>query len=275
MKSLLVPMMLGRVERTAAEAACAMAEDGGGAVEVLVGLNAVSPLVTGWEYFPAGMYDTLDETTRAAAQALAADVRLSMVSEEAEHHVRVAGSFWQTPAEQALSSARIADLIVLGKPRKPSDPDDRLFASLLLNSGRPVLVVPEARVQRPRFRRVVIAWKASREAARAVRDAMPLLEGAEKIDVVGIAEGERADLSPPDAELLQHLGAHGLATATVQRLAAGELSTGAKILQFAQVVAADLIVAGGYGHARAAEQVFGGVTRTLYRESPVAVFFSH
>lgn len=274
MKNFLVPMMVGRVERAAAEAACVLAEGHDGRVEVVVGLNAVSPLVAGWEYFPAGMYDTLDETTRAAAEALAADTRLAMVSEEVEHRVRVAGSFWQTPAEQALSFARMADLVVLGKAREPKDPDSRLFASLLLNSGRPVLVVSEARVQRPRFRRVVIAWKPSREAARAVHDAMPLLRRADKIDVIGVAEGERVDLSPPDSELLRHLQTHGV-TATVQRLAAGERSTAAKILEFAQVAAADLIVAGGYGHARAAEQVFGGVTRTLYKKSPIPVFFSH
>lgn len=274
MKNFLVPMMVGRVERAAAEAACVLAEAHEGRVDVVVGLSAVSPLVTGWEYFPAGMYDTLNETTRAAAEALAADARLAMAAEEAEHRVRVSGSFWQTPSEQSLTYARMADLIVSGRPREPSDADSRLFASLLLNSGRPVLVVPEARAQRPRFRRVVIAWKASREAARAVHDAMPLLERADKIDVVGVAEGERADLSPPDADLLRHLEAHGL-KATFQRQAAGEHSTGETILQFAQVAAADIIVAGGYGHARAVEQVLGGVTRTLYKKSPIPVFFSH
>ncbi len=277
LKNLLVPMMLGRVERAAAQAACVLAERHGARVDVLVGLSAVSPLVVGWEYFPAGMYDTLDETARAAADALARDAGELLAGETAERVVEVARSFWLTPAEQSLARARISDLVVLGRSPEPQDAEARLFASLLLGSGRPLLLVPPDEGRRPDFERVVVAWKPTREAARAVHDALPLLRTAHAIDVLTMtgANEQQAETAKEGAQsLLRHLEAHGLKAAHVQQ-ERGDGSTGDRILEYAQARRADLIVAGGYGHARAIEQVFGGVTHSLFRRSRIPVLLSH
>lgn len=273
-RQILVPVMLGRPEFDAARLACAIAAGEQGAVDVLVGMSAVSPMVAGWDYFPAGVYDTLDEATTAAADKLADEMREALKDQEAIHEVRVAGAFWMTPAEQARAHAHVCDLIVLGRPSAPTDADDRLFAALLLGSGRPVLTAPSGMPHPSRAERVLVAWKPSREAARAVHDALPLLESARHVEVLTVAGmgGDRPD--PSRGEFAEHLRAHGI-DALFGSEARGDRSTGQAILQHARKSRADLIVAGGYGHAKAVEQVFGGVTRVLYRQSPIPVLFSH
>jgi nucleotide-binding universal stress UspA family protein len=274
MKTILVPMMLGRLDAGAIEAAVALADVLEARVDVLVGLSAVSPLTAGWDYFPASPYDTLDEAAKAAADAMAADA--SRLLPDARHAVRVAGAFWLTPAEQTLAAARTADLIVLGRPARAIEADDRLFASTLLDAGRPVVVVPEAAKGRVAVGRVIVAWRPTREATRALHDAIPLLQRAQSVRIVrllGVAEEGDAAIGV-DQELVRHLERHGVRP-EFSCLPHRDAPKGERILAFARETAADLIVAGGYGHPRAFEHVFGGVTRTLLRESPVPVFFSH
>ncbi len=274
MKSLLVPMMMGRFERAAVELAGALASRHGGMVDVLVGLSAVSPLAGGWDYLPASPYDTLDEAAQAAAEALAADAAPILAG--VPHSVRVAGAFWLTPSEQTLAAAAAADLIVLGRPKAPLDADDRLFGATLLGAGRPVLLVPESAGQGLDLRHVAVAWRPGREAARAVHDAIPLLRAAQSVRIVrilGVAE-QADDAGGADAVLLAHLERHGIRP-QFECVPAADAAKGERILEFAQAMAADLIVAGGYGHPKAYEQVFGGVTRALLRKSPTPVLFSH
>lgn len=274
MKTLLVPMMLGRLDAGAIEAAVALADVLDARVDVLVGLSAVSPLTAGWDYFPASAYDTLDEAAKATAEAMAADA--SRLLPGTRHAARVAGAFWLTPAEQTLAAARTADLIVLGRPSQAIEADDRLFASTLLGAGRPVVVVPEAAKGRAAFARVVVAWRPTREATRAVHDAIPLLQRARSVQIVhllGVAEEGNA-ATGLDQALVRHLERHGVRP-EFSCLSHKDASKGERILAFAHEAGADLIVAGGYGHPRAFEHVFGGVTRTLLRRSPVPVLFSN
>lgn len=276
LKSLLVPLMLGTVDDKALDLACALAERLGGFVTTLVGLNAVSPMVGGWEYFPAGMYDTLDETAKAAAQAMAARVVDRLKDHLVAQDVRVAGSFWLTPAEQAIAHARLADLVVLGRSAKAQEPEKRLFGNLLLGAGRPMLVVPPTVDATAGFDRIVVAWKPTREAARALHDAMPFLHRAKAIDLLTVAD--RDDRPPEweheDADLLDYFAKHGLVVNQVRR-SRGDASSGDEIMRYAARADIDLIVAGGYGHVRAAEQVFGGVTRSLHEKTTIPVLFSH
>jgi nucleotide-binding universal stress UspA family protein len=276
LKSVLVPLVLGRIERDALRAACAICERFGARLTALVGLSATSPLMGGWEYFPAGMYDTLDETAKAAANALAEEVREYLAQESASCEVRIAESFWLTPAEQSILHARVCDQVVLGRSTQPRDPEKRLFASVLFGSGRPLLVVPPSAGQDHRLDHVVIAWKPTREAARALHDALPFLHQARQIDLltVGAAAAQESRMEAVDADVLRLFAQHGLQVRPVG-IARGDVSSGQEILDFARRERAELIVAGGYGHSRAAEQVFGGVTRTLFEQSPIPVLFSH
>lgn len=274
MRSILVPMMQDRFEQAAVEAASALASRHEGRVDVLVGLSAVSPLAAGWDYFPANPSDAVNEAAKAATEAIAADALLAL--EGVRHTVRIASAFWLGPAEQTLAGARTADLVVLGRPKKPRAADDQLFAATLLGAGRPVMVVPESARGRLGFERVVVAWRPTREATRAIHDAIALLQRARSVRIVRIedAADEANGHAGADQELLEHLKRHALQPELTSLPREGA-SNGERILQFARDIGAELIVSGGYGHSKEFEHVFGGVTRTLLLESTVPVLFSH
>ncbi|MBN8909554.1 MAG: universal stress protein, partial [Rhodospirillales bacterium] len=121
-----------------------------------------------------------------------------------------------------------------------------------------------------------VAWNASREAARAVNDALPLLEGAKLVTVVAInpRQGIGGHGDVPAADIVLHLARHGV-KAEAAHTVANDISDGEALLSYAADLGVDLIVAGAYGHSRAREMVFGGVTRTLLSEMTVPVFLSH
>ena len=180
------------------------------------------------------------------------------------------------PVTTALHG-RYADLVVVGQPNpyEPSD-GDPITVSTVMTAGRPVLAVPFAGDFPVIGEHVLIAWNASREAARAVNDALPLIGQAKKVTVLAINPqsgiGGHGDV--PAADISLHLARHGL-KAEAAHTVAKDISDGEALLSYAADIGADLIVAGAYGHSRARELVFGGVTRTLVAEMTVPVLFSH
>ncbi|HEX3400407.1 MAG TPA: universal stress protein [Acetobacteraceae bacterium] len=181
------------------------------------------------------------------------------------------------PPTMVALHGRYADLIVVGQPN-PYEPQDgdAITVTAVMTSGRPVLAVPFAGDFPTIGERVLVAWNASREAARAVNDAMPLLAGAKQVTVLAINPqrgiGGHGDV--PAADIALHLARHGL-KAEAAHTVAKDISDGEALLSYAADIAADLIVAGGYGHSRARELVFGGVTRTLIAEMTAPVLLSH
>ncbi|HXZ00427.1 MAG TPA: universal stress protein [Stellaceae bacterium] len=182
-------------------------------------------------------------------------------------------------ADTVALHARYADLAVVGQ----HDPDDttlssaaQVAASTLLASGRPVLIVPYIGAIATLGQTVLVGWKSSREAARAINDALPLLRQARSVTVLAInpEQGIGGDGDVPAADIALHLARHGVKAAAAHTVAA-EISAGDALLNHADEIGADLIVAGGYGHARLREFVFGGVTRTLLTTMTVPVFLSH
>ncbi|MGE0222574.1 MAG: universal stress protein [Acetobacteraceae bacterium] len=173
--------------------------------------------------------------------------------------------------------ARYADLTVAGQPGPEGDPRaEDIITTPLMTAGRPVLAVPYAGEFQAVGDRVLVAWNASREATRAVHDAMPLLEMAKHVMVLAVnpRHGIQGHGDVPAADLALHLARHGV-RAEAAHTVANDIPDGEALLSYAADVSADLIVAGGYGHSRAREMVFGGVTRTLMREMTVPVLFSH
>ena len=174
--------------------------------------------------------------------------------------------------------ARCADLVVVGQ----EDPDgDRTGVSgvveqTLFTSGRPVLVVPFAGRFETVGHRVLIGWKASREAARAVNDALPLIAQAEAATVLAVSprSGLEGHGGEPGADIALHLARHGIKV-EVQHTVEPEISDADAILNAAADLSADLLVVGAYGHSRLREMVLGGVTRTLLRHMTVPVLMSH
>jgi nucleotide-binding universal stress UspA family protein len=137
---------------------------------------------------------------------------------------------------------------------------------VVIESGKPALVVPctEVTVQREGFGTVLVAWKESREAARALSAAMPLLLRADAVHVAldgGVAEAQRA-------LLLRFLQSHGV-EAQVHAVSGPSAQAGAGLLSRAATLNADLMVMGCYGHSRGRELVLGGATRTVLHEMTI------
>ncbi len=275
-KDILVPLLLGDSHEAAVASACAIATGPGAHVAALVGVSMVTPIATAWGYYPVGVYETLDEVANATTKALAEAVEQRLARETVSHEVRRSDSLWLTSAELGALHAHYSDLVVLGVGRPLRDADRRLFAGLLLDGGRPVLVVPAGAPMSGPSRHAVVAWKSSAEAARAVHDAMPLLMGAGSVDVLVVERepGDETGREIAGSDIAGHLARHGLTINVVPR-AYTPPSTGQSILAYAQACGADLIVAGGYSRPRALEQVFGGVTRSLLEHATMPVLFSH
>jgi nucleotide-binding universal stress UspA family protein len=181
------------------------------------------------------------------------------------------------PAAAVQLSARYADLVVAGQPEAEDEGDLRGLADeLVFSAGRPVLFVPYAGRFPALGKRVLVAWDTGREAARAVTDALPLLQRAEAVEVCAFdpERGRRGHGELPGADIGLYLARHGVKV-TVARQSGARYDVGSQILSRAADVGADLVVMGAYGHARVRELVLGGVTRTMLEAMTVPVLMSH
>jgi hypothetical protein len=176
------------------------------------------------------------------------------------------------PLSFVLRHAARAGLVVTGRPG--TDAATRAFAAdpgdLAMDLGRPLLVVPSG-IDHLEGRRVAIGWRNTREARRAVGDALPFLRLASKVVVCTVDEGGDCCDGGPLIRYLEGLGIH----ATPDRRPACGASTAEALVDLACEHAADLLVVGAYGHSRLREWVFGGVTRDLLQGSPICCLLSH
>ena len=171
--------------------------------------------------------------------------------------------------------ARIADLVVIGQHASSRD----VYSSLdpggaILRMGRPTLVVPEE-VSVLRADHIVIGWRDTREARRAVRDALPFFREATRVSIVEIcAPGEEGAAQENMNEVVRYLNRHRIIGGP--RVILHRDGSGAALLiRLAQDEGADLLVTGAYGHSRLGEWIFGGVTRELLATSPICCLMSH
>jgi nucleotide-binding universal stress UspA family protein len=181
-------------------------------------------------------------------------------------------------ADPALH-ARYADLTILGQRNRDSDEAALTRPSpeaVTLASGRPILIVPYAGQFAGIGRSVLVAWNASREATRAVADAIPLLAGAEEVTVMIVdpQPGSEQGGDLPGADIAVHLARHGV-TAQVEHTVAAGVPVGEVILSRAADLGADLLVMGAYGHSRARELLLGGATRSILASMTIPVLMSH
>jgi nucleotide-binding universal stress UspA family protein len=171
-----------------------------------------------------------------------------------------------------VTYAQAVDLVVA--PRgKADDPSPRtLIETVLLESGRPVLIPSTKTPSATRSDTVAIGWKPEPHCARAVAAAMPFITGAKKTVVLCVDEG---DTDPHEAaeRLVHGLAWHGV-SATIERLKPGSDGTAASLLAGA-ARKAGLLVMGGYGHTRLREWVFGGFTQRALAEAPLPVLMMH
>jgi nucleotide-binding universal stress UspA family protein len=182
------------------------------------------------------------------------------------------------PARFVLAQARCADIVVSGG-QSPAFSDAFALASpkdLVMQAGRPLLVVPD-HVNRLDLRSIMVAWKDTPEARRAVADALPMLRKARDVAIVEIPEhgDDRSAAMVRVADVAAWLARNGvIATARVPEAAANEPAA-IQLERIAGDVGAGLIVAGAYGHSRFRELILGGVTEYLVTQSARSVLLSH
>jgi nucleotide-binding universal stress UspA family protein len=206
------------------------------------------------------------------------------------------------PAAALVAEARGADLLVVSQPdpQRPDGTRPGFAGRVLVESSCPVLFVPHVdwsgALAAPRAgfgERVLVAWSDTRESARALRDALPLLARAKHVALVGFVhatdgEDALAEAGGPMRAAVAHLRRHGVTAEgtlrpsrepslgeRLRRAWIPDASVGEALLSHAADIDADLVVMGGFGHARAWELVLGGVTRTLLQTMTVPVLMSH
>ncbi len=187
---------------------------------------------------------------------------------------------WRTaldfPGDALAREARCADLVIMDQQVRGRYDAYRTLDSreVLLKLGRPALLVAPG-VASVRAEHVVVAWKDTREARRAVVDAMPFLRTARRVSVVEVCDrSEERSVSNRITDVVRHLAWHGV-TADARPILHRAKSEANLLFQFALDEGSDLLVAGAYGHSRLGEWIFGGMTREILASSPLCCLMSH
>jgi nucleotide-binding universal stress UspA family protein len=231
--------------------------------------------VSGTGYIPAEVIETQQADNDAATKfALdrfgAATARAGLSCESLTLTTSLAGA-----GEQFARIARRFDLAVVGQAdSETSTVEDIIAETTLFDSGRPIVVVPYIQKAPLKLDNVMVCWDGSRQAARAIGDAMPLLEKAGRVEIVIIADEHGKQDEIAGADMGQHLARHGL-TVDVHRIARGDVEVADALLSHAADSGADFMVMGGYGHSRLREFVLGGVTRSILRSMTLPTLLSH
>jgi nucleotide-binding universal stress UspA family protein len=186
-------------------------------------------------------------------------------------------------AEGYLSSvlreqSKYADLMILGQDH-PDDPENvchDLADTLLVDGAAPCMVIPHSGNIPIPGKRILLAWNASRESARALREAMPFLMQAETVVVLESEASETGPATdhPEESAISRYLSSHGIKSVSIGVGSFGVSPSEAIIAQCAEMDA-DLIVMGAYGHTRLREIILGGVTRDLLLRAPVPLLLAH
>ena len=177
--------------------------------------------------------------------------------------------------EQFGRIARRFDLAVVGQAEpETSTIDDIIAETTLFESGRPMIVVPYIQRTPLKLDNVMVCWDGSRQAARAIGDAMPLLAKAGKVEIVIIADEPGKEDEIAGVDMGQHLARHGLKV-DLERIPRGDVDVADALLSYAADSGADFLVMGGYGHSRLREFVLGGVTRSILRSMTVPTLMAH
>jgi nucleotide-binding universal stress UspA family protein len=231
--------------------------------------------VSGAGYVPAEVIETQERDNAAATKSaidrfIAATTRAGITAEP----LTLSTSFGGV-GEQFGRFARRFDLSIVGQAEPATSAVEEIIAeAALFESGRPVIVVPYIQKAALKLDRVMVCWDGGRAAARAIADAMPLLERAGRVEVVIVANDRGKQDEIEGADMAQHLARHGL-NVEVKRTVAADVDVADVILSHAADTGSDFIVMGGYGHSRLREFVLGGVTRSIFRAMTVPVLMSH
>ncbi|WP_064747009.1 universal stress protein [Lysobacter antibioticus] len=265
-KSLLLPLVDRDGDTDALDLAVRLAAFHGAQLSVLVMIDLPPPVVDPWGLMP-------DPVTAQSH----ADLRERLAAETIDWEARTVEAMSVGAPRAAARESFDCDLVVLGGAigdTVESTVPREYFSSLLLEAGCPVLVVPPRCAPEVPTRCITVAWQPTREAARAVRAALPLLRAAKTVDVLAIDDGKTPDAEPSGRRLIGYLRRHGVEASWVAR-PAGEETVATRVLQYARHSRSQLLVVGGYGHSRLREWALGGVTRELLIGADQPVLYAH
>ncbi|ALN84785.1 universal stress family protein [Lysobacter capsici] len=276
-KNLMIPMTGTEGDVGALDVAMALARLHAAHLSVLEMVDLPMPLAHPWGLIPdsisAGIHDSLRERGRENLEKLKQQLAGESISSEA----RLVEALYTESPRLAAREAFDADLVVVagsvGDTVEAIVPHD-YFVALLLESGRPLLVIPPRCVATIPMKRIAIAWQPTRESTRAVHDALPFLKDAERVDVLIIHGDDTPDVEPSGRRMVKCLARHGVDAYLVSRPTLGQ-TVATAILQYTREMRADVLVAGGYGHSRLREWALGGVTRELLIATDLPMLFGH
>jgi nucleotide-binding universal stress UspA family protein len=169
--------------------------------------------------------------------------------------------------------ARLHDLSVCGRPRSADIWSTELAETLLLSSGRPVIVVPDGFAPDRASKTVIVAWDGSAVAARAVGGATPFIDRAGQVEIVSVLGDRHSEDRVAGADLAPMLAHHGVKVSVTDL--PYTRGTGKAIADHAASVRAEMVVMGGYAHSRLRQMVLGGTTTTMLQYSSVPILMSH
>lgn len=288
MKTILVPIGGGGSDATVLDAALAVASALSAHLELL---HVRVPPGDAARYTPhidfargSAIRHTMLELEADAARALTAARRhisdfcakSKIEMNEAPHPSRRVTARWREEDGEGLTQllfhARHHNLTVMSRPNRTDGlPQDRL-ERLLMESGRPLLITP-ASTHAPLLDHVVVCWKETADAARAVTAAMPLLTCARNVSVVAVAEDDN-DVALALNDVANQMGWHGIVP-EVEVLDAERRPAAEVLLEFAYDRGAGLMVMGGYGHSHTRQMIFGGCTQAIIAQADIAVLMAH
>ena len=184
----------------------------------------------------------------------------------------------QKIAPVVVEQSRTADLVILGQVDEIAEADytAEVPTAVLMESGRPVLIIPFDKQVKEIGEYIALAWNGTREATRATYDALPFLTSAKEVKMICVdMEGDGADKDTAfGSELATTLARHEI-TVIVSDSPKKSISIGAQLLEEAEAGGCDLLVAGGYGHSRSREFIFGGATKYILKNMTIPVLISH
>ncbi len=276
-KNILVHLSENRASENAVEAALSLAQNHGSrVVGLFAGLPYDMPQYVSAQ-LPSEVVDAYRQNTQEQANKLIKVFEKRCSDVDVKCDARIGD--WNDLIERVICThARYADLVIIGQPDPEIDGGYTRDAAdyIVLNAGAPVLLVPTRTATHGFGGSVLVAWDGSANAARAIRDAMPMLEKAEKVKVLAVdpKPGKHGLGDLPGADIAHHLALHGV-VAEAEHMPSAGVDVGDVLLNEAANMGADLIVSGGYGHSRLGELFLGGVTDTLMKEMTVPVLMSH
>ena len=265
----MVPVDLGPYAADRVALAGSLADRFGG---LLIGIAAQRP-IPAYDEESSADATLIEAEQRRVDDDLAEVERVFRASSAVRNRIEWRASSAHDAETFAVEQARAADTLVLTRQGSEDAQDWRFNVNpggLALQAGRPVFVAPPG-VASIGGKCILIAWKDTREARRAVRDALPLLKQAERVLVVAVSESGRAAGA---LDVAGYLASHGVHARTLLR-DTRRASVTDELLKVVAKEQVDLVVAGAYGRTRLREWVFGGVSHDLFDRTPVCCLMSH